>query len=147
VGRRAGRGFCGAGRLRGARGRSGEGAGGHFGAGEAGEADGLKAEGVFAGRDHGERDGDAFGLGVHVFGLEPGAEAWVADLGMTIPEAGVEAALDLEVVELELNDGDVFGKVAADIVDADMEACDFMAFALRFNDHRCLQSLGRPKQV
>ena len=126
---------------------SGERAGGHFGAGEAGQADGLEAEGVFASGDHGERDGDAVRLGVHVFGLEPGTEAGVADLGMTVPEAGVEAALDLEMVELELDDSDVFGKVAADIVDADMEGRDFVAFALRFNDHRCLQSLGRLKQV
>jgi len=132
---------------RGVRRCSGQGAGGHFGAGEVGQAHGLEAEGVFAFRDHGQRDGDAVRLGVHVFGLEPGAETRIVDLRMAVPEAGVEAALNLQVVQLQLNDGDAFGKIAADIVHADMEASDFVAFALCFDDHRCLQFPEKLKQV
>jgi hypothetical protein len=68
------------------------------------EVDGLKTEGIFTGRDHGQRNGVPITLSVEVLGFEPSAQPGIVDIRLVIPEAGVKPALNLKMIELQLDD-------------------------------------------
>lgn len=57
---------------------------------------------------------------------------------MAVPEAGLEAALDLKVIEFNFNNRRLAGKIAADISGAHLDAEVFAPLALRPDDHMYL---------
>ena len=105
-------------------------------------AHGLEAEGVVALGNHGQGDGGSIAGDVHLFGFKPRAEAWVVDFWLTVPEIGFEAALNLEMVEKQLDDGNALWEIAPDIVHAHVEGGDSMSFALSFDYHIGLPFYG-----
>jgi len=89
----------------------------------------LESEGVLAGGDHGQRDRIAVFAFVNVPGFKPDAEARIDDFRFVLPEAGLETALNVEVIELQFDHRGVRGKVAADIVRTNVQTCAAAAFA------------------
>jgi hypothetical protein len=78
---------------------------------------------------------------VHVPGFKPGAETGVEDFRLAVPEIWLQAALNLEMIQLQLNARNAFGKVAPDIVHAHMQSGDAESPALCFDDHSTCRSL------
>lgn len=107
----------------------------------------LEAEGVFTGgnHDHGERG--SIGIDSEIFGLEPGAEPGIVDLRLILPEIGRQAALDPQMIQVQLDGGGVPGEVAPDIVHAYVKSDDSEAFFLRFDHHGFLLFLGTEVSV
>lgn len=73
---------------------------------------------------------------MQVLRFEPGAEPGIVDFGLTLPEVGLEAALDAQMAELQLDVLRALGEVAADIVGSNVQSREAVTFALRFDDHR-----------
>src|SRR5690348_5724511 len=71
-----------------------------------------------------------------VLRLQPGAEPGIVDFRLALPEVGFETALNAEMTELQFDVLRSFGKVATDVVCADMQSRHAMTFALRLNHHR-----------
>ena len=94
-----------------------------FGAGLFVEADRSKPEGVFSLGNQGQ-DGVSIQLCVHVAGFQPRAQPGVEDLGLPIPKTGVQSALNLEMIQHQLDARDVSWKIAPDIVRAHMKSRD-----------------------
>ena len=61
---------------------------------------------------------------------------------LALPEIGIEAELNEEVVEVQLDDVSVPGKIAAHIACADFDAGNLASFAMRFNHHEGLPISG-----
>jgi hypothetical protein len=95
----------------------------------------LQFEGVIPGGNHGQGH-RAIGGAVEILGFKPGAESWIVDFRLSLPEVGFEAALNAEMAELELNVVRVFWKIAANIRASNVKAGDAVAFALSFDDHK-----------
>jgi hypothetical protein len=89
---------------------------------------GLEAKGVLSSGDHREWYRRAIGFGMHVFGLKPGAEPGIKDLGFALPEVRFQSALNVEMVELQFDCGNVFTKIAADIGFTNVQPGDATAF-------------------
>src|SRR6185437_11791966 len=68
----------------------------------------LQAVRILAGGNHRHGKRRLADLAVEVLLREPGAEARIANLRRAVPEVRCEPALDLQMVELELDDGSVF---------------------------------------
>jgi hypothetical protein len=99
-------------------------------------ADWLQAEGILSLRNHRQRDGRCSILfRVHMPGFQPRTEARIEYLRFILPEIGFEAALNLEVIQLQLDAGDIFRKIAPDIIYAYMKPGDSAPFALCFDHH------------
>jgi hypothetical protein len=75
---------------------------------------------------------------MHVPGFKPGAQPWVEDLRLALPEIRLQPALNLEMIQLQLDARNVFGEIAADIVHAHMKPCDSASLALCLDDHTYL---------
>lgn len=72
---------------------------------------------------------------MHMPGFKPGAKPGVEDLRLALPEIGFQVALNLEMIQLQLDAGNALGKIAPDIAYAHMQAGDAKSFALCFHDH------------
>ncbi|MDR3775513.1 MAG: hypothetical protein P4K97_01355 [Terracidiphilus sp.] len=107
----------------------------------------MQPEGVFARGDHGHGDRFQVGLGVEIFGFQPGAQPGIVDLGLALPEIRSEAALDLQMIQLQLNHRNAPGKVTADVADADVEPGDNTALAMGFDYHKAPAIPLQMKQV
>jgi hypothetical protein len=70
-----------------------------------------------------------------VLGLQPGTEAGIVDFGLIVPEAGAQTALDLEMIQLQFDYGDVFRKITANVRCTDVESSEAAALALCFDYH------------
>jgi hypothetical protein len=57
------------------------------------------------------------------------------DFRLSLPKIGTEAALNLQMIQLQLDHADLPGKVPPDIVHADEQPGDADAFALCFHYH------------
>ncbi len=77
----------------------------------------------------------AVGRAVEILRFEPGAEAGVVDFRLALPEVGLEAALDAEMPELELDVLRAFWEVAADVIRSDVQPSNAVTFALCFDNH------------
>jgi hypothetical protein len=75
---------------------------------------------------------------MHMPGFQPCAEAGIEDLRLPLPEVWLKSALDLEMIQLQLNDGQMFGKIAPDIVCAYMQSGNSTSLALCLDDHTYL---------
>jgi hypothetical protein len=99
------------------------------------ETDGLKLEGVFPRGRHDERNWRSIGPGVEVLGFKPRAEPWIENLRLILPEAGIQSALNLEMIQFEFDHRNLFGEITANVCGSDVKAGNATAFALCFNDH------------
>lgn len=70
-----------------------------------------------------------------VLGFEPGAQARIVDLRMALPEVRGEPALDLQVVQLQLNNRGSLGEIATNVGGTDMQSDDTAALGLCSDDH------------
>jgi hypothetical protein len=95
----------------------------------------LQFEGVASGRNQGQRYG-AIGDAVEILGFKPCAEARIIDFRFTLPEIGLETALNAEMAELKFDVVSVSWEIATHICGPNMEARDAVAFALSFDDHK-----------
>jgi hypothetical protein len=75
---------------------------------------------------------------MQVPGFKPGAKPGVEDLRLALPKIGIQAALNLEMIQQQLDAQNVFGKIPPDIADTYMQPGDAESFALCFDDHTCL---------
>jgi len=98
----------------------------------------LQPEGVFAGRNHRQLDWASIPPGVHVLRLQPRAEPRVVDLRIVSPETRFQAALNLQMIQLQFDCRNVLGKIAADIRSANMKRSRTTAFGMCFDDHTYL---------
>jgi hypothetical protein len=97
--------------------------------------DRLQAEGVLSRRDHCQRDWPAVEPGVQVFGFEPGAKTGIVNVRVAIPKVRSQRALDTQVIEVQLDLGDVPGKMALHIACAHVESGDAPGLSLCFHNH------------
>ncbi len=72
---------------------------------------------------------------MEMFGLQPCAKAGIENLWLTLPEVGIKSALNLEVIELQLDCGDGLREIAPDIAFAYVESGDTTAFGVCFHNH------------
>lgn len=72
---------------------------------------------------------------MEVDGLKPRAEPRIVNLRRFIPEAGIEATLNLQMIEEQFNLGGFERKVATNIQRADLDASQFPPHTMRFDDH------------
>jgi hypothetical protein len=68
-------------------------------------------------------------------GFQPSAEARIEDLRLALPKTRLQPTLYLKMIQLQLNAGDLLGKIATDVVRAHMESGDSAAFALCLDHH------------
>ena len=66
---------------------------------------------------------------------KPGAQAGVVNLRLTVPEAGFEAAVNLQMIKLQLDYRDVPGKISARVGDANVQSGDTDTPGLCFDYH------------
>ena len=97
--------------------------------------DAAQTEGVVSGRDHCQGHSGLRWLGSQVLCFQPRAQPGIVDLGLAVPEIGSQSALNIEVIELQLYDRDVFGKIATNVRRAHEESGKTPAFAVCFYNH------------
>ena len=85
------------------------------------QRDRLQPEGVFAGRNHRQMYWASVPLAVKMFRLQPRAETGVVDFRIVSPEIGTKAALNLQVIQLQLDHRNMPWKIAPDIGETDMQ--------------------------
>ena len=98
------------------------------------EFDDLQPEAVFAARNHDESERPSTITSVELR-LKPRAQPAIANLRMTVPEAGVQSTLNLQMVQLHFNRANLLWKVPSDVARANRDAGIFVAFALGFDEH------------
>jgi hypothetical protein len=64
---------------------------------------GLQAKGVLARGDHVQRNRVTVPAGMHVFGLEPRAQARIDYFRLALPEIRPQSTLDPEVIQLQFD--------------------------------------------
>jgi hypothetical protein len=87
---------------------------------------------------------------MEVDGLKPGTEPWIVNLRLAFPETGFETALNLQMVEKELNFSNIGRKVAANVRCADLDASQFPPRTVCFHNHSPhlpAQNIARVRQV
>lgn len=99
--------------------------------------DGLQAEGVLSRWNHGQRNGTPIRILVQS-GFEPGAKSGVEDLRVSLPEFWIQSALDLQMIQLQLDNRNVLRKITARVTGSNIQAGDAASLALRFDDHTYL---------
>jgi len=73
-----------------------------------------------------------------VLGFKPGAETRIVDIRLVVPEAGVEPALNLQMIELQLDNRDSLGKIAPNVGYTHMQPREAAPLASRFDHHTYL---------
>ena len=81
-------------------------------------------EGVFARRNHGKLNRGAARIGVALLGFEPRAQSGIVDYWLPLPEIRTQRALNLQVIELQLDGKYIFWKIALRVIGADIEPGD-----------------------
>src|SRR5580698_8933007 len=99
------------------------------------EPHGLKLEGVVPARDHHQRYRRTIGPGVEVLRLQPCAQPGIVNLRTVLPESWTQPALNVQVIELELNHAHILGKIAKNVGCAHVQPGNSAAIALCFDDH------------
>jgi len=102
------------------------------------QPDRPQPERVLSFRDHRQRNGCSIQSSMYVPGLEPRAQPWIKNIRLACPEIRLETAFNLEMIQLQLDARNVFGKVAPDIVHAYMQSDNSASHALCLDDHAYL---------
>jgi hypothetical protein len=72
---------------------------------------------------------------MHMPGFKPCAEPGIEDLRFATPEIGLQATLNLEMIQLQLDARYVFGEISPDVASAHMQSGDAKSLALCLDDH------------
>jgi hypothetical protein len=72
---------------------------------------------------------------VEVLGLQPGAKPWIVNLGLVAPEFGIQSTLNLEMIEFQLDDGNISREIAPNIHGTHVESGEPATLALCFYHH------------
>jgi hypothetical protein len=108
------------------------------------DGDRLETKGIMTSGDHREWHRRAIWFGMHVFGLKPRAQPGIEDFRLALPEVGIQSALDIDMIELQLDGGGVFLKVAPHVGFANVKPGNSAAFGVSFDNHRhLLFNVGR----
>ena len=99
------------------------------------QRDRLQPEGIFPRWNHRKRNGSSMGLAVQMFRFQPCAEAGIVDIRLALPKIRAQPTLDLQMIQLQLDDGGAPGKIAPDVGSADMQSRCTATFRLCFNYH------------
>jgi hypothetical protein len=75
---------------------------------------------------------------VKVFGFQPGAEPGIVNLRLALPKVRLQPTLNLKVIQVQLNNHNMPGKITPDIGSSHMQPSQATAFALCFDHHMCL---------
>jgi hypothetical protein len=75
---------------------------------------------------------------VEILGFQPGAEPGIVNLRLVLPKVRLQPALNLEMIQVQLDDRNVLGKITPDIGSTDVQSRDTTALALCFDHHICL---------
>jgi hypothetical protein len=73
-------------------------------------------------------------------GLKPSAEARIVNLRLIVPETGRQLTLNLQMIQLQLDDSNVFREKAPDIVRTNVQSSNSASLALRLDYHTYLPS-------
>lgn len=65
---------------------------------------------------------------------------------MALPKVGCEIALNMQMVQVQLDDRNTFRKIAPDVIDSNVQSGNSAALALRCNHHRYLPFNARSIQ-
>jgi hypothetical protein len=84
---------------------------------------------------------------MHVPGFQPGTKPGIENLRRILPEIGLQAALNLEVIQQQLDARNVLGKIAPHIVCAHMKPNNSASLALCFDHHDVPAVQKKMKQV
>src|SRR5258708_4518189 len=95
----------------------------------------LQAKRVFACGNHGQCNRVSIPAGVHVFGFEPRTQTRIVDLRLTLPEIWRQPTLDPEMIQLQLDRGDILGEISPYIVCTDEQSGEPPTLTWRFDDH------------
>jgi hypothetical protein len=71
-------------------------------------------------------------------GLQPGAQPWVVNLRLALPKVRRQPALNLEMIQKQLDDRNAAGKITADIGNANMQSGHPVTLGMSFDYHRNL---------
>jgi hypothetical protein len=77
--------------------------------------DRLQSEGVLSRWNHGQGDWSAIRSTVQVSRLQPSAQPGIVNLRLVLPKAGRQPALDLQMIQLQLDKTTLFRKIPPDI--------------------------------
>ncbi len=111
------------------------------------QADGLQLEGILSRGNHDQRDWRSIWPGVEVLGLQPGTKPGIVNLRLAPPEPGVQATLNLEMIQLQLDDGNIPGEIPPNVRRAHVEPSQTATLALCFDHHTHLLFNNQMKSV
>jgi hypothetical protein len=72
---------------------------------------------------------------VEVLGHQPGAQPGIVNLRLAAPKAGLEAAVNLEMIQVQFDHRNVLGKIAARVCDADEQSGDTATLGVCLDYH------------
>jgi hypothetical protein len=75
---------------------------------------------------------------MEILGLQPGAEPGIVNFWFILPKTRLQPALNLEMTQLQLDDGYVLGEIAPHIGTANVQSGYPAALGLCFDYHRSL---------
>jgi hypothetical protein len=102
------------------------------------DANRLQPVGILSRWNHGQRDGRSIQICMHMPGFQPGAQPGVEDFRLASPEIGLQTALNLEMIQLQLDAQNAFWEKTPGIACAHMQSGNAESFALCFDDHKHL---------
>lgn len=102
------------------------------------KVDGLEAKGILTSGNHGQGNGVTIAFSVEVLGFKPGTEPGIVDIRLVMPKAGVQPALNLQMIELQLNNRNSLGKITPNVGYTHMQPGEAAPLALRFYNHTYL---------
>lgn len=94
-----------------------------------------QAERVLSRRNHRQRNGGPTRLPMEYLEIQPLAQPRIVDLCLALPELRCQIALNIKMIQLQLDDIDVFREVAPHILCTYLQAGHFTSLALRLNQH------------
>jgi hypothetical protein len=75
---------------------------------------------------------------VHVLGFKPCAQPGIVDLRFSLPETGCQPTLNLQMIQLQLDDSNVFWEITPDIVCSYVQPGNSEALTTCFDYHTYL---------
>src|ERR1035437_5963032 len=90
-----------------------------------------------------QRDRGAIRFSVGILEFHPGAQPGIVDVRLVLPKIGFQPALNLQIVQLQLDGQNVLGKTTPDVVCTNIQSGYTTALVLRFDHHMCLWLLHR----
>jgi hypothetical protein len=88
---------------------------------------GLQLEGVFARRNHGERNGRSAHFSGMILRGKPERQAGIVNFGFSAPEVRPQPAFNAQVIQLKLDLFNVSREVTADVLKTNAKSGDFTA--------------------